>query len=92
MDLFNMPQISFLVFRKHLKKFLVLPALPSNENNSFNYYNSLNKGPNLAFFSFAESPSKSLLTIKFEKKSYHMFLPQQPVQNNNGQNLATQEL
>jgi hypothetical protein len=45
----------------------VLPALPSNEKNSFDHHNSYNKGPNLAFFSFTESPSNSLLTIKFPK-------------------------
>jgi hypothetical protein len=44
-----------------------LLALPSNEKNSFNHHNSYNKGPNLAFFSFIESPSNSLLTIKFPK-------------------------
>jgi hypothetical protein len=48
-----------------LKKFFVLPALPSNENNSFNHHNSYNEGPNLAFFSFTKSPSNSLLSIKF---------------------------
>jgi hypothetical protein len=42
-----------------------LPALPSNEKNSSDRHNSYNKGPNLAFFSFTESPSNSLLTIKF---------------------------
>jgi hypothetical protein len=50
-----------------LKKFFALPALSSNEKNSSDYYNSYNKGPNLAFFSFTESPSNSLLTIKFPK-------------------------
>jgi hypothetical protein len=58
-----------------LKKFFALPALPSNEKNSFDHHNSYNKGPNLAFFSFRESPSNSLLTIKFPKNhitsSYH---------------------
>jgi hypothetical protein len=53
----------------------VLLALPSNEKNSSNYHNSYNKGPNLAFFSFTESPSNSLLAIKFPKNhitsSYH---------------------
>jgi hypothetical protein len=42
-------------------------VLPSNEKNSSDHHNSYNKGPNLAFFSFTESPSKSLLTIKFPK-------------------------
>jgi hypothetical protein len=50
-----------------LKKFFALAALPSNEKNSSDYHNSYNKGPNLAFFSFTESPSNSLLTMKFPK-------------------------
>jgi hypothetical protein len=50
-----------------LKKFFALPALPSNEKNSDNSHNSYDKGPNLAFFSFTESPSNFLLTIKFPK-------------------------
>jgi hypothetical protein len=50
-----------------LKKFFVLPTLPSNEKNSYDHHNSYNKGPNLAFFRFTESPSNSLLTIKFPK-------------------------
>jgi hypothetical protein len=57
----------------------VLPALPSNEKNSFDHHNSYNKGPNFAFFSFMESPSTSLLTIKFPKNhitsSYHINMP-----------------
>jgi hypothetical protein len=57
----------------------VLAAVPSNEKNSFDYHNSYNKGPNLAFFSFTESPSNSLLTIKFPKNhitsSYHNNMP-----------------
>jgi hypothetical protein len=44
-----------------------------------NHHNSYNKGSNLAFFSFTESPSNSLLTIKFPKNhitsSYHRNLP-----------------
>jgi hypothetical protein len=48
-----------------LKKFFALSALPLNEKNSFDRHNSYNKGPNLTFFSFTESPSNSLLTIKF---------------------------
>jgi hypothetical protein len=60
-------------------KFFVLPALPSNEKNSSDHHNSYNKGPNLAFFSFTESPSDSLFTIKFPKNhitySYHRNLP-----------------
>jgi hypothetical protein len=62
-----------------LKKFFVLPALPSNEKNSYDYHNSYNKGPNLAFFSFIKSSSNYLLTIKFPKNhitsSYHKNLP-----------------
>jgi hypothetical protein len=52
------------LFFKYLKKFF---ALPSNEKNSFDHHNSYNKGPNLAFFSFMESPSNSIFTIKFPK-------------------------
>jgi hypothetical protein len=55
-----------------------MPVLPSNEKNSSDHHNSYNKGPNLAFFSFMESPSNSLLTIKFPKNhitsSYHRYL------------------
>jgi hypothetical protein len=62
-----------------LKKFFALPALPSNENNSSNHHNSYNKGPNLVFFSFLESPSNSLPTIKFPKNHitsfYHSNMP-----------------
>jgi hypothetical protein len=62
-----------------LKKFFVLPGLPSNEKNSFDHHNSYNEGPNLAFFSFTKSPSNSLLTIKFPKNhitsSYHSNMP-----------------
>jgi hypothetical protein len=57
-----------------------LPALPSNEKISSDHHNSYNKGPNLAFFSFIESPSNSLLTIKFPKthitSSYHSNMPE----------------
>jgi hypothetical protein len=57
----------------------MLPALPSNEKNSSAHHNSFNKGPNLAFFRFTESPSNSLLTIKFPKNHityfYHRNLP-----------------
>jgi hypothetical protein len=70
----------------------MLPALPSNEKNPSYYHNSYNKGPNLALFSFTESPSNFQLTMKFPKKSYHIFLSQQHAQNNNSQNLATKEL
>jgi hypothetical protein len=57
----------------------VLPGLPSNEKNSSDYHNSYNKGPNLALFSFTESPSNSIPTIKFPKNhitfSYHRNMP-----------------
>jgi hypothetical protein len=59
--------IFFYFLEKYLKKFFVLPALPSNEKRSSDHHNSYNKGPNLAFFSFTESPFNSLLTIKFSK-------------------------
>jgi hypothetical protein len=59
--------IFFYFLEKYLKKLFVLRALLLNENNSSYHYNSYNKGPNLAFFSFIESPSNSLLTIKFPK-------------------------
>jgi hypothetical protein len=71
--------IFFYFLEKYLKKFFVLPALPSNKKNSSNHHNSYNKGPNLAFFSFMEIPSNFLLTIKFPKNhitsSYHKNLP-----------------
>jgi hypothetical protein len=74
-----MAQNVFIYLEKYLKKFFVLPALPSNEKNSSDHHNSYNRGPNLAFFSFTESPSNSLLIIKFPKNhitsSYHMNLP-----------------
>jgi hypothetical protein len=58
----------------------VLPGLPSNEKKSSDHHNSYNKGPNLAFFSFTESPSNSLPTIKFPKNhitsSYHSNMPE----------------
>jgi hypothetical protein len=57
----------FYFLEKYLKKFFALPTLPSNEKNSSNHHNSYNKGPNLASFSFTESPFNSLLTIKFPK-------------------------
>jgi hypothetical protein len=59
----------------------VLPALPLNEKNSSYHHNSYNKGPNLAFFSFTESPSNSLLAIKLPKNhitsSYTATCPKQ---------------
>jgi hypothetical protein len=64
----------------YLKKFFVLPRLPSNEKNSSDHHNSLYKGPNLAFFSFIENPSNSLPTIKYPKNhitsSYHSNMSQ----------------
>jgi hypothetical protein len=67
--------IFFYFLEKYLKKFFVLPRLPSNEKNSTDHHNSYSKGPNIAFFSFTESPSNSLLTTKFPKNhitsSYH---------------------
>jgi hypothetical protein len=63
-----------------LKKFFVLPRLPSNEKNSSDHHNSYNKGPNLAFFSFTDNPSNSIPTIKFPKNhttsSYHSNMPE----------------
>jgi hypothetical protein len=63
----------------------VLPGLPSNKKNSSYHHNSYNKGPNLVFFSFRESPSNSLPTIKFPKNhitsSYHSNM----TQNSKGQ-------
>jgi hypothetical protein len=57
----------------------VLPRLSSNEKNSSNHHNSYNKGLNLVFFSFTESPSNSLPTIKFTKNhitsSYYSNMP-----------------
>jgi hypothetical protein len=69
----------------------VLPALPSNKKNSYDYHNSYNKGPNLTFFSFTKSPSNSLPTIKFPKNRITSSLSQQHAQNNKGQNLASQD-
>jgi hypothetical protein len=71
--------IFFSFLEKYLKKFFVLPRLPSNENNSSDHHNSYNKGPNLVFFSFTKSPSNSLPTIKFPTNhitsSYHNNMP-----------------
>jgi hypothetical protein len=64
--------IFFYFLEKYLKKFFVLPALPSNEKNSSD--NSYNKGPNLEFFSFTESPSNSLFTITFQKIISHLLI------------------
>jgi hypothetical protein len=67
--------IFFYFLEKYLKNFSMLPTLPSNEMNFSDHHNSYNKGPNLVFFSFTESPSNPLLTIKFSKNhiisSYH---------------------
>jgi hypothetical protein len=59
--------INITWFIKVISFSFALPALSSNEKNSSDRHNSYNKGPNLAFFSFTESPSNSLLTIKFPK-------------------------
>jgi hypothetical protein len=67
MDLSNIAQFIYFILEKYLKKFFAVPALPSNEKNSSDHHNSYNKGPNLVFFSFTESPFNSLLTIKFPK-------------------------
>ena len=80
-DLSNMAQLFIYFLEKHLKKFFVLPRLPSNEKNSSDHHNSYNKDPNLVFFSFTESSSNSLPTIKIPKKSYHIFLLEQHAQN-----------
>jgi hypothetical protein len=57
----------------------VLPVLPSNEKHSYDHHTSYNKGPNLAFFSFTESPFNSLFTVKFPKNhitsSYYNNMP-----------------
>jgi hypothetical protein len=57
----------------------MLLELPSNEKNSSDHHNSYNKGSNLAFFSFTENLSNSILTIKFPKNhitsSYHSNMP-----------------
>jgi hypothetical protein len=86
-----MAQFYFYFLEKYLKKFFALPTLPSNEKNSSNHHNSYNKGPNLAFFNFTESPSNSLPTKKFPKNhitsSYHSNMPK----NSKGQNLASQD-
>jgi hypothetical protein len=66
----------FFIFylKNKLKKFFVLPRLPSNEKNSSDHHNSYTKGPNLAFFSFIESPSNSLLTINSLKIILHLLI------------------
>jgi hypothetical protein len=45
----------------------VLPALPSNEKNSFDYHNSYNKGPNLVCNGLLENPLNSPSTNKVKK-------------------------
>jgi hypothetical protein len=71
--------IFFYFLKKYLKKLFGLPGLPSNKKNSSDHHNSYNKGPNLAVFSFIESPSNILPTIKFPKNhitsSYHSNMP-----------------
>jgi hypothetical protein len=62
-----MGQFSFFSIEKYSKKFFVLPTSPSNEKSSSDHHNSYNKSPILAFFSFLENPSTSVLTIKYPK-------------------------
>jgi hypothetical protein len=74
-----MAQFSF-IFKKNIEEvFCVALYLPRNGKNSSDHHNSYNKGLNLAFLSFLESPSNSLLTIKFPKNritsSYHSNMP-----------------
>jgi hypothetical protein len=47
----------------------VLPRLPSNEKNSSDYYNSYNKGINLACNGLLESPLNFPCTKKVSKNS-----------------------
>jgi hypothetical protein len=53
----------------YLRKFFVLPGLPSNEKNSFDHNNSYNKGPNLACNGLLESPLNFPSTKKVSKNS-----------------------
>jgi hypothetical protein len=55
------------------EEFFVLPTLPSTEKNSSDHHNSYNKGPNPTFFTFTESPSNSILTIKVPKNHITSF-------------------
>ena len=66
MDLCNMAQFYFLL-KMSLKKFFVVPALPSNNKNSFDHHNSYNKGPNLACNGLLESPLNFPSTKKVSK-------------------------
>jgi hypothetical protein len=79
MDLSNMAHYFFNFLEKYLKKFFVLPGLPSNEKNSSDHHNSYNKSPILMFFSFMGSPFNSLPTIKLSKNhitySYYSNMP-----------------
>jgi hypothetical protein len=86
-----MAQFYFYFLEKYLKQLFVLPELPSNEKNSSDHHNSYNKGPNLAFFSFTESPFNFPTYHKIPQKSYHIFLLQQHAQSSKGQNLASQD-
>jgi hypothetical protein len=50
-DAFSARKTSLVIsyfLEKYVKKFFVLPTLPSNEKNSFDHHNSYNKAPNLA--------------------------------------------
>jgi hypothetical protein len=80
MDLSNLVQKKINFLKNYLKKFFMLPALPSNEKNSSDHHNSYNKRPNLVLFSFTLSPSNSLLTIKFPKN--HITSSYRPKQKN----------
>jgi hypothetical protein len=66
MDLSNMAQF-FSFSKKYLKKFFMLPALPSNEKNSFDHHNSYNKGPNLVCNGLLEIPLNFPSTNKVSK-------------------------
>jgi hypothetical protein len=57
----------FIFFLEKYLKFLWCPPCPQIEKNSYDHHNSYNNNPNLAFFSFIESPSNSSLTINSQK-------------------------
>jgi hypothetical protein len=68
-----------------------LLGLPSSEKDSSDHHNSYNKGLNLVFFSFIESPSNSLPTIKFAKNHITSFYHSNMSKKSKGQNLASQD-
>jgi hypothetical protein len=86
-----MAQFIFYFLEKYLKKFFVLPGLPSNEKNSSDHHNSYNKGPNLVFFSFIKSPSNSLPTIKFPQNHITSSYYNNMSKTSKGQNLASHD-